>query len=174
MSAQYFNPQGPHGPRRKGLNQNKLLPGFQSTRPSRASTGKMKFCFRSRSFQSTRPSRASTVVQLKTDTRMMISIHKALTGLDRRDRLAVQSPQRFQSTRPSRASTEPGKKAAKPVIISIHKALTGLDYRSPAYTAKQCISIHKALTGLDTSFPRTDSCAHHFNPQGPHGPRHYR
>ena len=148
--ADHFNPQGPHGPRLLGL----LLIGFavlfQSTRPSRASTFRsmllrrswsyfnpqgphgprlghmLNICFLS-AFQSTRPSRASTNEDITTNTGTVISIHKALTGLDGLTfRIAEffrhfnpQGPhgprrsvgnritqlQIFQSTRPSRAST---------------------------------------------------------------------
>ena len=57
---QYFNPQGPRGPR--PLLDGRLL--------------------RSCRFQSTRPSRASTPRRRYTPTVSPISIHKALAGLD--------------------------------------------------------------------------------------------
>ena len=57
----HFNPQGPHGPRRMSLPIRGGDNLFQSTRPSRASTFAIEFIF------------------IDFD----ISIHKALTGLDR-------------------------------------------------------------------------------------------
>ncbi len=56
----YFNPQGPHGPRLQTGKSYRHTPIFQSTRPSRAST---------------------KMPQLSMPN-MLISIHKALTGLD--------------------------------------------------------------------------------------------
>ena len=123
----HFNPQGPHGPR---LTISTIRSGtriFQSTRPSRAATGRQQpnvsWNWR---FQSTRPSRASTVSSLLDDF------------LDA-----------FQSTRPSRAST-----------------------RLPVLRLSEfVISIHKALTGLDVHQFRLRPQHLYFNPQGPHGPR---
>ena len=59
--------------------------------------------------------------------KIVISIHKALTGLDEIQGAKEEIERIFQSTRPSRAST-----GLPPYIqfflrISIHKALTGLD-----------------------------------------------
>ncbi len=81
--ALYFNPQGPHGPRLCRIRYGLTARGFQSTRPSRAST-----------------SHASSI-----SSGFHISIHKALTGLDVDSIAAVSPPTIFQSTRPSRAST---------------------------------------------------------------------
>ena len=61
----------------------------------------------------------------------MISIHKALAGLD---------------TTVSVART-------KANIISIHKALAGLDMSKVKFTTTIDISIHKALAGLDALLP---------------------
>ena len=80
---QYFNPQGPRGPR--PLLDGRLL--------------------RSCRFQSTRPSRASTPRRRYTPTVSPISIHKALAGLDSPMQYIYKSTGQFQSTRPSRAST---------------------------------------------------------------------
>ena len=78
----YFNPQGPHGPR-------------LDCSPYRCDDCQ---------FQSTRPSRASTTMCGMMIAIEVISIHKALTGLDKT--LVI---------------------AASVLKISIHKALTGLD-----------------------------------------------
>ena len=103
---------------------------FQSTRPSRASThGGLIRHYDVTRFQSTRPSRASTDRVGETARRKLISIHKALAGLD------LCSPA-FQ---------------AVDKTISIHKALAGLDKIAiPDYGPKR-ISIHKALAGLDST-----------------------
>ena len=104
------------------------MPGFQSTRPSRASTISYPKYHKVFSFQSTRPSRASTCAVGHT----------------------ILYPVAFQSTRPSRASTSAslrpadtcpyfnpqGPRGPRPSLccfifslfqISIHKALAGLD-----------------------------------------------
>ena len=60
---------------------------------------------------------------------MDISIHKALTGLDKK-----------------------GSPSFIDLIISIHKALTGLDLEESGNRDATDISIHKALTGLDSNF----------------------
>ena len=78
----HFNPQGPHGPRPLLFLTLSIISLFQSTRPSRASTGWIKMAGSNKKFQSTRPSRASTPCVL-------------WVGISRI----------FQSTRPSRAST---------------------------------------------------------------------
>ena len=122
-------------------------------------------------FQSTRPSRASTSWFCVCGVSIIISIHKALTGLDgeqlQRDSGNIyfnpQGPHgprpgglyrmyrkcAFQSTRPSRASTKKFAEDFKNWNISIHKALTGLDSRSRGSGRR----------------------SQYFNPQGPHGPR---
>ena len=122
-------------------------------------------------FQSTRPSRASTCVFVHDFITADISIHKALTGLDkctagshgstfhfnpqgphgpRRKAHAEQADiGGFQSTRPSRASTPP--------LAAIVSHFIDFNPQGPhgprRYTRRQ-----KALPL-------------HFNPQGPHGPR---
>ncbi len=101
----YFNPQGPRGPRRRWIARkmrrvpisiHKALAGldpyrlmifwqklqFQSTRPSRASTHCSAIALAIPGFQSTRPSRASTTSWLSSVSGFIISIHKALAGLD--------------------------------------------------------------------------------------------
>ena len=151
----YFNPQGPHGPRR--------LSAFPK--------------FHNRIFQSTRPSRASTPPAKTLGYLLGISIHKALTGLDLEVRKeecmknyfnpqGPHGPRRiynlffrlclyfnpqgphgprlrcycpfllrtlFQSTRPSRASTLLAMSTSIIMKISIHKALTGLDLICVSY-----------------------------------------
>ena len=101
----------------------------------------------------------------------MISIHKALAGLDKpqyiecstirhfnpqgprgpRQDFLKMSPNVpiFQSTRPSRASTLCLKRDDIKASISIHKALAGLDHRIGDLEKEREISIHKALAGLD-------------------------
>ena len=146
----YFNPQGPHGPRRRPAWNPDTEQAFQSTRPSRASTEDGSLYNVGTSFQSTRPSRAST---FGSNTYPL--------------------KQSFQSTRPSRASTAVARPGPDRDCISIHKALTGLDShphtiahsgyhfnpqgphgprpntRIPSFKILH-ISIHKALTGLDS------------------------
>ncbi len=56
--------------------------GFQSTRPSRASTCEAERAEGFHRFQSTRPSRASTDNGDELEEFTEISIHKALAGLD--------------------------------------------------------------------------------------------
>ena len=102
----------------------------------------------------------------------VISIHKALTGLDDLLDNNYQATGKFQSTRPSRASTE----------IPIRGFTIGKDFnpqgphgpRPNRYRLNLPdiqISIHKALTGLDAHTIFFNTIEDHFNPQGPHGPR---
>ena len=77
-----FNPQGPRGPRHGPYRNAWTIDGFQSTRPSRA----------------------STIVENAGLMGIVISIHKALAGLDL-------ARCKYQAQ----------------LDISIHKALAGLD-----------------------------------------------
>ena len=149
------------------------IDAFQSTRPSRASTSFSTYTYPSISFQSTRPSRASTLMLCTQHITMIfqstrpsrastqgdwegawnaiISIHKALAGLDTDagewwsderlfqstrpsrastlpEHILIQKQQIFQSTRPSRASTRNHRASGRTYVISIHKALAGLDF----------------------------------------------
>ena len=123
-------------------------------------------------FQSTRPSRASTVQCDTRYDRPMISIHKALAGLDLYPFLmSISSPisihkalagldskfnpfssvLRFQSTRPSRASTTCMViRIPQPKFQSTRPSRASTRSRSPAGKAYE-ISIHKALAGLDAT-----------------------
>ena len=122
-----FNPQGPRGPRR-------MIPytvfdkdGFQSTRPSRASTvswdtlSLLLLYFNPQGPRGPRP-----VVAALPPSLVMISIHKALAGLDLSQSAGEYRPD-----------------------ISIHKALAGLDLDVAWKASCGMISIHKALAGLD-------------------------
>ena len=168
----YFNPQGPRGPRPSSRTGSIICLKFQSTRPSRASTGF------TRALANLFP----------------ISIHKALAGLDRvlppplprcrhfnpqgpRGPRLVRKAQEaadqlFQSTRPSRASTrkQPGRNRAggnfnpqgprgpRPSTIIRYPRFTLFQSTRPSrastssWRSWRCwdkISIHKALAGLD-------------------------
>ena len=100
-------------------------------------------------FQSTRPSRASTGCRYGCGWDIWISIHKALAGLDGYKVLDDEELYQFQSTRPSRASTRAKTPKTQTADISIHKALAGLDEIWTERLLKLRISIHKALAGLD-------------------------
>ena len=78
----------------------------------------------------------------------MISIHKALAGLDHR----IGDLEKERE-------------------ISIHKALAGLDPLHWFLLNCYFISIHKALAGLDGSPVLYFLFRYDFNPQGPRGPR---
>ena len=137
----YFNPQGPRGPRRLPVLPAYQMIGFQSTRPSRASTGSgMAAVCPGGLFQSTRPSRASTYGFFTVHASAAISIHKALAGLDS---ICIKdcwhnryfNPQGPRGPRPG--GEQPGRGLRS---ISIHKALAGLDSK----TIQQ--SLHIPLT----------------------------
>ena len=126
---QYFNPQGPRGPRR----------GEDTLRWMRWSISIHKAL----AGLDVHPS-FSVWTQA-------ISIHKALAGLDGSGVKERAILGRFQSTRPSRASTCSACQNALAASISIHKALAGLDVSPALDTAfLNHISIHKALAGLDS------------------------
>ena len=78
----------------------------------------------------------------------MISIHKALAGLD-----DIDVHERIV------------------LYISIHKALAGLDVAVRDCGSEFRISIHKALAGLDKAHGAEGGQEQDFNPQGPRGPR---
>ena len=124
-----FNPQGPRGPRPSWSAGWVISSGFQSTRPSRASTVYLLNCSEDISdFNPQGPRGPRPGVSLLSGSSFGISIHKALAGLDHRV-LHVRPPKctdfnpqgprgprrqllkrlrkmyQFQSTRPSRAST---------------------------------------------------------------------
>ena len=122
---------------------------FQSTRPSRASTADANIADGLLEFQSTRPSRASTLTDICKRNGKKISIHKALTGLDKEQRGPYPEP-----------------------TISIHKALTGLDVKRLVcdvdFPQFQSTRPSRASTERYCSLRPEIG---HFNPQGPHGPR---
>ena len=136
--ANNFNPQGPRGPRR-------LLPwffsGFSPISIHKALAGLDLDTVHSNGglsqFQSTRPSRASTGATGEDFNRLRISIHKALAGLDylesqtrlRHIEISIHKALagldflpyhesfagfQFQSTRPSRASTRLPRRPQQP------------------------------------------------------------
>ena len=102
---------------------------------------------------------------------IVISIHKALAGLDQVYHPDTPLSHLFQSTRPSRASTVRNLHKIAAKEISIHKALAGLDYFGAEDSTYTRISIHKALAGLDPAQVWMPVPVLHFNPQGPRGPR---
>ena len=146
---QYFNPQGPRGPRPGHYGPHDRDGRFQSTRPSRASTKYCPYAF----------------------TSFKISIHKALAGLDliilggrrgighfnpqgpRGPRLSqtmvVCIRHLFQSTRPSRASTQ-----QRNCLTSLFFDFNPQGPRGPRLSNKDLLSVSV-----------------NFNPQGPRGPR---
>ena len=129
VNINYFNPQGPRGPRRGELKCLFQFLRFQSTRPSRASTlDGLTGQLASSDFNPQGPRGPRRTGRAPWYSATAISIHKALAGLDR----PVGGNQQMDE-------------------ISIHKALAGLDYcglRPPWFIIK--ISIHKALAGLDS------------------------
>jgi len=79
----------------------------------------------------------------------------------------------FQSTRPSRASTECWRQGRPCQRISIHKALTGLDAESrEAYQYFLEFQSTRPSRASTWSVLISGTVPGHFNPQGPHGPRH--
>ena len=145
-------------------------------------------------FQSTRPSRASTFQPGSSPGTKKISIHKALAGLDNKNRKGKNLENRFQSTRPSRASTGikkrylvcilyfnpqgprgprhglPWWKVAQAIFQSTRPSRASTVYSYEAKPGSE-ISIHKALAGLDPRIPVRLRISRNFNPQGPRGPR---
>ncbi len=111
---------------------------FQSTRLSRASTIGIWDKDGIRIFQSTRLSRASTICDLQKRYTAEISIHKALTSLDRRMVHLDSTQYQFQSTRLSRASTVILPYLIRTSSISIHKALTSLDSKNTQLSLHPC------------------------------------
>ncbi len=126
---------------------------FQSTRPSWASTqingGKMMAATK---FQSTRPSRASTVKVTSPNPSEIISIHKALAGLDALD-YAIKST--FWNFNPQ------GPRGPRPAHTSRRSMKYNFNPQGPRGPRPGCCT-------------PTICALRDFNPQGPRGPRHYR
>ena len=152
--GRHFNPQGPRGPRRNIQTIFHVRMSFQSTRPSRAST-------------------SETETESRTAPRIsLISIPKALAGLDALLVTAPLSLTIFQSTRPSRASTPASSCISHPLQFQSTRPSRASTLRNPGALERtrefqstrpsrastlRCsiyclwikISIHKALAGLD-------------------------
>ena len=168
---QYFNPQGPRGPRPGHYGPHDRDGRFQSTRPSRASTKYCPYAF----------------------TSFKISIHKALAGLDliilggrrgighfnpqgpRGPRLSqtmvVCIRHLFQSTRPSRASTQ-----QRNCLTSLFFDFNPQGPRGPRLSNKDLLSVSVNFNPQGPRGPRRARTAvlhwaEDFNPQGPRGPR---
>ena len=145
----YFNPQGTRGPRPYWRLTANHIQIFQSTRPSRASTlGWFPFLVQILYFNPQGPRGPRRNCFSHSPYWFMISIHKALAGLD---------------------GTWTGIRCGK--RISIHKALAGLDPLTEPQAHPSVISIHKALAGLDVKQVIRCQVCTDFNPQGPRGPR---
>ena len=129
LSPFHFNPQGPRGPRLFKRQQERMMNRFQSTRPSRASTGIAVRILDVHKYFNPQGPRGPRRCSIKKFWIFFdISIHKALAGLD----LSQDKLEKSEAA------------------ISIHKALAGLD--TPDDVIHSCIyaiSIHKALAGLD-------------------------
>ena len=125
---------------------------------------------------------------------MVISIHKALAGLDGREPGHQEQSGIFQSTRPSRASTAgeyiqrwgypyfnpqgprgPRQRRVCDYILDGRFQSTRPSRASTmvvkSYEDNDTISIHKALAGLDHTGCIYPESGNYFNPQGPRGPR---
>ena len=171
---QYFNPQGPRGPRLRfrvdssiasTISIHKALAGldltiahqeigyleFQSTRPSRASTRKHHFRSSKKcNFNPQGPRGPRRCPNWRPDTDKIFQSTRPSRASTLFSRRLTGLQGLFQSTRPSRASTKRFPFDSFCRIISIHKALAGLDPMSVAVVLMFVpISIHKALAGLD-------------------------
>ena len=100
-------------------------------------------------FQSTRPSRASTAMRSVTSVLEIISIHKALAGLDFHVLSGLEHQTHFNPQGPR------GPRLLCLVLVSISHAF-------------QSTRPSRASTFLRSHFSLV---AFHFNPQGPRGPR---
>ena len=104
--ALHFNPQGPRGPRLNAKDWHLISPD---------------------DFNPQGPRGPRHQYQVIRGWYSLISIHKALAGLDWDGSTVLAEMQGFQSTRPSRASTNVIVSVVADISISIHKALAGLD-----------------------------------------------
>ena len=124
---------------------------FQSTRPSRASTiAEPVMADEYQAFQSTRPSRASTAMRSVTSVLEIISIHKALAGLDCSVWYWFPYPMHFNPQGP-RGPRRPG--------IEFLTLLVNFNPQGPRGP--------RLVRLMPASFSA------YFNPQGPRGPRRY-
>ena len=145
---------------------------FQSTRPSRASTWTCREGERLLNFnpQGPRGPRRIRIKQLI--SKALISIHKALAGLDFSSYTRLGTVRIFQSTRPSRASTWFGSdEQGWYYIFQSTRPSRASTADRQGQAEGQKISIHKALAGLDHNSNETRNAHKDFNPQGPRGPR---
>ena len=97
-----------------------------------------------------------------------ISIHKALAGLD--VVAAIEKDDSFYiSIHMALAGLDTNKRTISVFcsVISIHKALAGLDGQYDGKYYASLISIHKALAGLDLEMPLTANLRHIFQSTRP-------
>ena len=171
----YFNPQGPHGPRRfiwtnRGRLRNHFNPqGPRGPRQRTVLSITWVRHFNPQGPHGPRPPLNDIVISIlpisihKALTgldiwvkyipfKTIISIHKALTGLDGRRKARTRQRLYFNPQGPHGPRPNTRIPSFKILHISIHKALTGLDVRPlRQFHTHIVISIHKALTGLDRS-----------------------
>ena len=96
-----FNPQGPHGPRLNFTLSRQLKVEFQSTRPSRASTITIyEFIKLFENFNPQGPHGPRPIISSALAAAASISIHKALTGLDRSLGILLPQPHNFNPQGP--------------------------------------------------------------------------
>ena len=129
-----FNPQGPRGPRHSPVIQQLLNSLYFNPQGPRG------------------PRLSSTTPFMVMG---LISIHKALAGLDVTDPEVIEKARKFQSTRPSRASTG----SMAPTLPEQHNfnpqgPRGPRPYGAAGRPGSADISIHKALAGLDGVFHR--------------------
>ena len=191
--AANFNPRTPHGVRHPAHNVPALVPGFQSTHPSRGATSCAVAAAQKIQFQSTHPSRGATIKVEQGKVVVIISIHAPLTGCDLAAfpaqyffRISLHAPLtgcdshsraaggdtgRFQSTHPSRGATVQMSRNAQPEQFQSTHPSRGATTRNGERRPNSRISIHAPLTGCDRSGPRVTDNTDHFNPRTPHGVR---
>ena len=146
-----FNPRSPRGERRGRRVQHVGTSTFQSTFPSRGTTGDLYvYAYSVEIFQSTFPSRGTTFAQFSFISNIRNFNPRSPRGERQAAPMILSSPAIFQSTFPSRGTT-------------------GIFSR---FRSADCISIHVPLAGNDPPRGRGRQATVHFNPRSPRGERH--
>ena len=170
---------------------------FQSTRPVRGATMRLRTPLMSSLFQSTRPVRGAT--QRQPDGRVLgtVSIHAPRAGRDLISMGVKAAVSLFQSTRPVRGATggrgqarrgrhvsihapRAGRDSSRPLcvlavdVVSIHAPRAGRDLRRLEQAAQQRqVSIPAPRAGRDSAGPWRPLRRPCFNPRAPCGARPY-
>ena len=167
-----FNPRAPCGARPKGRRMYTLVRCFNPRAPCGARRRTSSSSLQTHWFQSTRPMRGATV--RVRDCRLLdgVSIHAPHAGRDNSSYSLEISLALFQSTRPMRGATTICRVHRRKPSVSIHAPRVGRDVEYVYNKYKGEVSIHAPRVGRDLFERLPELLRHGFNPRAPCGARH--